>query len=98
MAEWQAEGERRFGPNMLHWKFACPNCGHVAAVADYAPFQHLGADANAATCTCIGLYTGVATNVRHPCRYSAWGPVRLCPVRILTDHRIIVPCFSFAED
>lgn len=95
---WQAEGERRFGPDMRAWQFVCPNCGHVAAVADFMPFRHLGADENAATCACIGLYAGVKDGAPRPCRYSAWGPgPRLCAVRILIDDRVTVPCFAFAE-
>ena len=33
--DWKAEGERRFGKNILKWRFKCPMCGHVAAVEDF---------------------------------------------------------------
>lgn len=33
--EWRAEAARRFGPDMLKWKFRCPMCGHVASVKDF---------------------------------------------------------------
>ena len=98
LAEWQAEGERRFGPDMLTWKFVCPNCGNVAAIREFKPYRHLGADANAATSACIGLYRGVKEGEARPCRYSAWGPgPRLCTVRVLIDERSTVPAFAFAE-
>ena len=33
--EWKAEATRRFGPDMLKWRFRCPMCGHVASVQDF---------------------------------------------------------------
>lgn len=55
--EWKAEGHRRFGDNILDFKFKCPMCGHVASVQD---FKDLGVDdpANCAYSECIGRYTG----------------------------------------
>ncbi len=97
-AEWQAEGERRFGPDMLTWKFACPNCGNVAAIADFKPYRHMGADANAATLACIGLFTGVRPGSARPCHYLALKDDRaLCPVAVLIPSGAVVPCFAFAE-
>lgn len=32
-SEWEAEAERRFGPDANGWRFVCPACGHVASVA-----------------------------------------------------------------
>jgi hypothetical protein len=35
LAEWQAEGVRRFGENRLNWFFVCPSCCHIASVQDW---------------------------------------------------------------
>ena len=35
LEDWKAEGERRFGKDILKWRFKCPMCGHVAAVEDF---------------------------------------------------------------
>ena len=54
--EWQDEAKRRFGPDMMGWKFRCPMCGHVASVRD---FKEAGAKSpNCAYQECIGRYTG----------------------------------------
>ena len=98
LAEWQAEGERRFGPDMLTWKFVCPNCGNVAAIADFKPYRHMGADANVVTCACIGLFTGVPPGSARPCHYLAFtGDRSLCPMAVQTSSGEVVPCFAFAE-
>ena len=34
-AEWEAEGKRRFGDDMMTWRFVCPSCGHVQSANDY---------------------------------------------------------------
>lgn len=97
LAEWQAEGERLFGPDMLAWKFVCPSCGNVAAIADFKPYRHMGADANAATCACIGLFTGVPPGSARPCHYFAFtGDRSLCPVFVLSPSGVVIPCFGFA--
>lgn len=54
--EWQDEAKRRFGPDMMDWKFRCPMCGHVASIRD---FKKAGAKSpNCAYQECIGRYTG----------------------------------------
>lgn len=35
LEEWRTEGVRRFGEDILKWKFKCPMCGHVAAVEEF---------------------------------------------------------------
>lgn len=49
--EWKAEATRRFGPDMLKWRFRCPMCGHVASVQDFK-------DAGAKSPSCA--YQGVS--------------------------------------
>ena len=57
--EWKAEATRRFGPDMLKWRFRCPMCGHVASVQD---FKDAGAKSpNCAYQECLGRYTGKGT-------------------------------------
>jgi hypothetical protein len=46
---WHADGERRFGPDMLDWRFVCPNCGDVASVREFPEDSR-----NAAGAECIG--------------------------------------------
>lgn len=55
--DWRAEGERRFGKNLMKWKFRCPMCGHVAAVQE---FDDLGVKDpfNSAYQECLGRYMG----------------------------------------
>lgn len=56
---WKVEGERRFGKDILKWKFKRPMCGHVAAVEE---FKKAGAEdpVNCAYEECLGRYTGKA--------------------------------------
>lgn len=98
IAEWYAEGQRLFGPDMEAWKFVCPNCGNVAAIAEFKPYRHLGAEDDAASYICIGVYQGVKDGAKRPCRYSArtGGGGILCDVRVLAYDRV-TPRFSFAE-
>jgi hypothetical protein len=35
LAEWRAEGERRFGPDMKAWRFVCPVCGGSQSGYDF---------------------------------------------------------------
>lgn len=35
LADWQAEGTVRYGPNIVTWKFKCPSCGLVQSAIDY---------------------------------------------------------------
>ena len=57
--EWTAEATRRFGPDMLKWRFRCPMCGHVASVQD---FKDAGAKSpSCAYQECLGRYTGKGT-------------------------------------
>ena len=74
--EWRAEGKRRFGNDIMKWKFVCPMCGHVAAVED---FKAAGVQdpANCAYQECIGRYTGAGSpskkNQGKGCDWAAYG-------------------------
>ena len=41
--EWKAEATRRFGPDMLKWRFRCPMCGHRRKAQEaYDAYQSTG--------------------------------------------------------
>ncbi|MEW6573152.1 MAG: VVA0879 family protein, partial [Bacillota bacterium] len=82
--EWYAEGRRRFGDDVMKWKFVCPACGHVASVQDY---KDAGAPEGAVAFSCIGRYLPNAKQAFDPegpgpCNYTGGGLFRLNPVRI----------------
>jgi hypothetical protein len=92
LAEYRAEGERRFGPNMMNWKFVCPVCGHVASVQDY---KDAGAPENAIAFSCVGRWAGVndkwlegeksgaeRTKPWGPCDYAGGGFFPLNPLKV----------------
>lgn len=100
-AEWKAEGERRFGPDMMNWRFECPICGNVASVADFRPYK--GATPNSATCECIGRYKAgkpafgkIRKKGQGPCDYCGYGLFRLSPVRVVQDGGKEIHSFAFA--
>lgn len=72
--EWKAEATRRFGPDMLKWRFRCPMCGHVASVQD---FKDAGAKSpSCAYQECLGRYTGKGTPKKGDssgCNWAAYG-------------------------
>jgi hypothetical protein len=97
--QWRAEGERRFGRDMMKWRFVCPICGNIASCEDFRQYADKGATPNSATCECIGRYTGAKDsfdkNVK-PCKYAGYGLFRLSPIRIDRGD-VETHCFAFAE-
>lgn len=82
--EWYAEGRRRFGDDVMKWKFVCPACGHVASVQDY---KDAGAPEGAVAFSCIGRYLPNAKQAFSPkgpgpCTYAGGGLFRLNPVKL----------------
>lgn len=82
--EWNAEGERRFGPDKMKWRFVCPSCGHVASVEDW---KNAGAPEGAVAFSCIGRYTGAGGENfgklnGGPCNYAGGGLFKLNPVQV----------------
>lgn len=109
-AEWLAEGKRRFGEDFHAWRFQCPVCKNVAAVADYRKYSDQGATMNSATCECIGRYEEDARRPvyrpfgqnepgtpQQPCDYAGYGLLRLSPVRVVDSDGHETHCFAFAE-
>lgn len=106
LAEWLAEGERRFGSSQLKWKFRCPACGHVQAVEDFRPYKEKGCTAETARFNCIGRYSGARPNAGlngngkadGPCDYTSGGLFDLRPVVVITPDGERVRTFDFAEE
>jgi hypothetical protein len=97
--QWRAEGERRFGPDMMKWRFVCPICENIASCEDFRPYADKGATPNSATCECIGRYTGAKDsfdNKTKPCNYAGYGLFRLSPIRI-DRADVETHCFAFAD-
>jgi hypothetical protein len=97
--EWRAEGVRRFGDNTMAWRFVCPVCKHVAAVADW---KAANAPANAVAFSCVGRWLpdeprGAFTNQKgSPCNYAGGGLFKLNPVRVKREVGVS-DIFEFAE-
>ncbi len=108
VAEWLAEGLRRFGggkENWKAWRFQCPVCKHVATPAE---FQALGAEPQLAYQECIGRQlpkdqcasdlaeTPTADGKKSPCNYAAYGLFRF-GLTVLNDAGKPVPVLPFAD-
>jgi hypothetical protein len=97
--EWMAEGTKRFGADMMSWRFVCPRCGHVATPADW---RAAGAPQSAAAFSCVGRWLpGEPRDAFKPgpgpCNYAGGGLFRLNPVHVLEDgkrHEV----FAFAQE
>lgn len=86
LAEWEAEGERRFGKDKREWAFVCPVCGHVATALDW---KAVGAPEGSVAFSCVGRWMdkprdAFAKKGEGPCNYAGGGLFRLNPV-IVTD-------------
>lgn len=104
-AELGAEAKRRFGENMLDWKFVCPVCGHIAAVKDW---QAAGAPNAAAAYSCVGRWSkqrresfpikGSTKMVDRPCDYAGGGFFALNPQPVLMPDGVVFWSFALAPE
>ena len=101
LAEWQAEGEKRFGENPLNWFFICPSCCHIASVQDW---KDADARESAIAYACIGRFINDPKSAERtfkraggPCDYTNGGLINLSPVRVIIDDEE-KSVFDFAED
>lgn len=100
--EFTAEGQRRFGPSQLKWKFVCPACGHVQAVEDFRPYKAQGATAETARFNCIGRYSGAKRKAfggdgPGPCDYTSGGLFNISPLTVTDNEgKILGRSFDFA--
>lgn len=101
LAEWMAEGERRFGKDMMDWQFVCPSCGNLAKPEEFRRFEAAGATPNSVTCECIGRYTGAKgafdASKHKPCNYAGYGLFALSPVRVIQSDGHETHAFGFAD-
>ena len=94
--EWHKEAIGRFGDDRMKWKFVCPSCGHVAAVADW---KAAGATDGEVAFSCVGRHIPGSKTLGQkpgPCNYAGGGLFRLNPVEVRDGdktHRI----FDFAD-
>lgn len=102
LEDWKAEGERRFGKDLMKWKFRCPMCGHVAAVQEFAD---LGAKdpANSAYEECLGRYTGKGSPKEGDCSGCNWAAYGLLGIPkggtyVFTGEDTGAHIFDFAEE
>ena len=96
-AEWNAEGERRFGSDRMLWRFVCPSCGHVASVADW---KAVGAPEGAVAFSCVGRYLPHCSEMcvkPGPCNYAGGGLIGLNPVTVSDMDGKLHDLFAFAE-
>ena len=95
--EFVREGKRRFGEDMMKWKFVCPVCKTVASVEDYIK---AGASSGAVGFSCIGRYLSDSQEAfgrkpiekGKPCNYSGGGLFGLNPLEVDGQHY-----FNFAD-
>lgn len=80
--EWEAEGQRRFGADMMKWRFVCPSCGYIASTQDW---KDVGAGSHEVAFSCIGRHLHGAKDIFQkpgPCNYSGGGLFDLNPVDV----------------
>lgn len=87
-AEWEAEGERRFGPDKMTWRFVCPACGHVAATSDW---RDAGAKTNNVAFSCVGRWLpkqrqAFGERGPGPCNYAGGGLFAINPLEVDGQH------------
>ena len=96
---WCKEGERRYGPDRMKWRFRCPSCDSEMSVQDYkdagAPEENIGM-------SCVGRSIGsivtIGTKGNGPCNYAGFGLLRLNPVEIFREGGEKVKAFDFADE
>src|SRR5690606_12328625 len=85
--EWQAEGIRRFGKDLLKWRFVCPVCKHVQSVQDFKDLNRLDVLPDLSYYNCIGRYQDTCRRFEEegpgPCDYTTGGLFNFCPLRVL---------------
>lgn len=101
LEEWRKEGKKRFGEDIMKWKFVCPMCGHVASVQE---FVDAGAeDPDSAYQECIGRYIGKGSPVSGDasgCNWVAYGFFGMPNgkgIIVIDEKNIGTECFDFAE-
>ncbi len=99
-ANWLVEGERRFGPDQMNWRFVCPVCGYVQSVADY---KAAGAPSTAAGFSCLGRWMEGSREAfgekgAGPCNYAGGGLFGFNPVAVEFSDGRVIQAFAFASE
>jgi hypothetical protein len=97
--EWEEEGTKKFGDDMMKWKFVCPACGHIASIQDW---RDIGADEGEVAFSCVGRHvenhgTLFDKGQKQPCNYAGGGFFTMNPVHVEMDNGDIRQTFEFAE-
>lgn len=103
--DWLMEGRKRFGDDMMSWKFVCPSCGYVISVRDW---YDLEAPEGAIAFSCIGRFLrdgdeqskAYMRTFHHrggPCGYAGGGLIKLNPVVIVFPDGNRIGVFEFAD-
>lgn len=102
LSEWHATGARLFGADRMAWRFRCPSCGHVAAVADW---KAAGASEGAVAFSCVGRYTGDPAAAAQAAFRGKGGPCNYTSGGLFCINRLFVasegqkhPVFEFAAE
>lgn len=100
-AEWEAEGERLFGPVRIYWGFVCPSCGHVQTPEDFRQYKDDGASPDLAYLVCIGRWDGHGAvemcSGKSPCNYTSGGLFNINPVKVKRPSGDTTRAFAFAN-
>ncbi|GEM_PF-966013 len=91
-ADWKAMGEKLYGPDMLDWKFKCPQCGHIHSVREY---KDAGIDEELAF-TCCASRFGLGGNPT--CKWTTGGLLRIGGVYVVRPDFVPVLAFAFADE
>lgn len=99
IAEWEAIGTERFGPDKLSWRFACPACGHVQTPEDFRVHE---VHAETALFSCIGRWAGPKRKAfggegAGPCDYTSGGLINIAPIIVKGPDGEEKTSFAFAE-
>lgn len=107
--EWQAEGNRLFGPDINTWRFKCPACGHVQTRANFLSLGMKDQVDRYLGFSCIGRFRLSDLNkaklvVEYPemdkgagCNYAGGGLFQVAPIIIETGKDEQRLTFGFAE-
>lgn len=104
LAEWQAEGKRRFGEKVRNWKFICPACLTVQSGQDFIDTgmekERIG---TVLGFSCIGRYrgapaAGLSKCARNGCDWTLGGLLQIHSLEVVTESGKAVPTFEFAPE
>lgn len=100
-AQWNAEGEARFGPDRMAWYFTCPMCGNRANARDY---HAVNAPEGAVGFSCVGRWVknrpvrkAFGGSGPGPCDYAGGGLFCVNPVIVEKPDGETVTFFEFAD-